>query len=153
MGRPLNKRFFGKEGVGPTASGNEIKVNFHNGSAVKEGYIVKQKGSKRFVVEEIGTGGTFTCTLATGKLPAALASGEMSISVQGADSETYGVSKIAGRKVTLAKPSATGSNALDGTSLKYALTGVAASGLVRMEEAGDDNTLSGTDDDDFTEDA
>ena len=88
MGRPLNKRFFGKEGVGPTASGNEIKVNFHNGSAVKEGYIVKQKGSKRFVVEEIGTGGTFTCTLATGKLPAALASGEMSISVQGADSET-----------------------------------------------------------------
>ena len=153
MGRPLNKIFFGKEGVGPTASGNEIKVNFHNGSAVKEGYIVKQKGSKRFVVEEIGTGGTFTCTLATGKLPAALSSGEMSISVQGADSETYGVSKIAGRKVTLAKPSATGSNALDGTSLKYALTGAAASGLVRMEEAGDDNTLSGTDDDDFTEDA
>ncbi len=153
MGRPLNKRFFGEEGVGPTASGNEIKVNFHNGSAVKEGYIVKQKGSKRFVVEEIGTGGTFTCTLATGKLPAALSSGEMSISVQGADSETYGVSKIAGRKVTLAKPSATGSNALDGTSLKYALTGAAASGLVRMEEAGDDNTLSGTDDDDFTEDA
>ena len=153
MGRPLNKRFFGKEGVGPTASGNEIKVNFHNGSAVKEGYIVKQKGSKRFVVEEIGTGGTFTCTLATGKLPAALASGEMSISVQGADSETYGVSKIAGRKVTLAKPSATGSNALDGTSLQYALTGAAASGIVRMEEAGDDNTLSGTDDDDFTDDA
>jgi hypothetical protein len=153
MGRPLNKRFFGKEGVGPTASGNEIKVNFHNGSAVKEGYIVKQKGSKRFVVEEIGTGGTFTCTLATGKLPAALASGEMSISVQGADSETYGVSKITGRKVTLAKPSATGSNALDGTSLQYALTGAAASGIVRMEEAGDDNTLSGTDDDDFTEDA
>ena len=63
MGRPLNKRFFGKEGVGPTASGNEIKVNFHNGSAVKEGYIVKQKGSKRFVVEEIGTGGTFTLSL------------------------------------------------------------------------------------------
>ena len=153
MGRPLNKRLFGVAGTGPTASGTEIKVNFHNGSAVKEGYIVKQKGSKRFVVEEIGTGGTFTCTLATGKLPAALASGEMSISVQGADSETYGVSKITGRKVTLAKPSATGSNALDGTSLQYGLTGAAASGIVRMEEAGDENTLSGTDDDDFTEDA
>ena len=153
MGRPLNKRLFGVAGTGPTASGTEIKVNFHNGSAVKEGYIVKQKGSKRFVVEEIGTGGRFTCTLATGKLPAALTSGEMSISVQGADSETYGVSKITGRKVTLAKPSATGSNALDGTSLQYALTGAAASGIVIMEEAGDDNTLSGTDDDDFTEDA
>ena len=153
MGRPLNKRLFGVAGTGPTASGNEIKVNFHNGSAVKEGYIVKQLGSKRFRVEEIETAGTFDCTLATGKLPAALTSGEMSISVQGADSETYGVSKISGRKVTLAQPSATGSNALDGRSIQYALTGAAASGIVRMEEAGDDNTLTGTDDDDFSEDA
>ena len=153
MGRPLNKRLFGVAGTGPTASGTEIKVNFHNGSAVKEGYIVKQLGSKKFRVEEIGTGGTFDCTLATSKLPSALTSGEMSISVQGADSETYGVSKIAGRKVTLAAPSATGSNALDGQSIAYALTGSAAAGLVRMEEAGDDNTLSGTDDDDFTDDA
>jgi len=153
MGRPLNKRLFGVAGVGPTAGGTEIKVNFHNGSAVKEGFIVKQKATKKFVVEEIGTGGEFTCTLTTGKLPAALAAGEMSISVQGADSETYGVSKISGRKVTVAQPSATGSNALDGTSLQFALTGSAASGIVRMEEAGDDNTLIGTDDDDFTEDA
>ena len=149
MGRPLNKRNFGT----PTAGGSEIKVNFHNGTAVKEGYIVKQKGSKKFVCEEIGTAGEFTCTLKTGVLPAALSAGEMSISVQGSDSETYGVSKITGRKVTVAQPSATGSNALDGTSLKFALTGSAASGTVRMEEAGDDNTLLGTDDDDFTEDA
>jgi len=153
MGRPLNKRLFGVAGTGPTASGTEIKVNFHNGSAVKEGYIVKQLGSKKFRVEEIGTAGTFDCTLATGKLPAALASGEMSISVQGADSETYGVSKIAGKKITLAKPSATGSNALDGLATAYVLTGSASAGVARMEEAGDDNTLSGTDDDDFTEDA
>ena len=153
MGRPLNKRLFGVAGTGPTAGSTEIKVNFHNGSAVKEGYIVKQLGSKKFRVEEIGTAGEFTCTLATGKLPAALVAGEMSISVQGSDSETYGVSKITGRKVTLASPSATGSNALAGTSLKFALTGSAATGTVRMEEAGDDNTLSGTDDDDFTEDA
>ena len=153
MGRPLNKRLFGVAGVGPTAGGNEIKVNFHNGTAVKEGFIVKQKATKKFVVEEIGTGGEFTCTLATGKLPAALTAGEMSISVQGSDSETYGVSKISGRKVTLAQPSATGANALDGTSLQFALTGAAATGIVRMEEAGDDNTLIGTDDDDLTEDA
>ena len=153
MGRPLNKRFFGVEGTGPTASGNEIKVNFHNGSAVKEGYIVKQLGSKKFRVEEIGTGGTFDCTLTTGKLPANLASGEMSISVQGSDSETYLVSKIAGKKITLSAPTATGSNALDGKSQAYALTGSASAGVARMEEAGDDNTLSGTDDDDFSEDA
>ena len=153
MGRPLNKRLFGVAGTGPTSGSTEIKVNFHNGTAVKEGYIVKQLGSKKFRVEEIGTSGTFDCTLKTGVLPAALTSGLMSISVQGSDSETYGVSKITGRKVTVAQPSATGSNALDGTSLKFALTGSAATGTVRMEEAGDDNTLSGTDDDDFTEDA
>ena len=149
MGRPLNKRNFGA----PTAGGSEIKVNFHNGTAVKEGYIVKQKGSKRFVCEEIGTGGEFTCTLTTGKLPAALTAGEMAISVQGNDSETYGVSKITGRKVTVASPSATGSNVLAGTSLAFQMGSAASAGVVRMEEAGDDNTLVGSDDDDFTEDA
>ena len=74
MGRPLNKRLFGVANVGPgAATGNEIKVNFHNNTAVKEGYIIKQLGSKKFVCEEIGTPGQFTCTLTTGKLPAALA--------------------------------------------------------------------------------
>ena len=154
MGRPINKRHFTTATVGATASGNEIKVNFHNGSAVKEGTIVKQKGSKRFVVEEIGTAGTFTCTLTTGKLPAALAAGEMSISVASTGPvETYGVSKITARKVTLVAPSATGSNALDGTSIAWHLNSAATATAVQMEEAGDDNTLVGTDDDDFTEDA
>lgn len=153
MGRPLNKRLFAKSGVGPTLAGREIKVDFHNGTAVKEGYIVKQKSTRKFVCEEIGTPGEFTCTLTTGKLPANLAAGEMSISVAGNDSETYGVSKITNRMAKLAQPSATGSNALDGESVKWALTGSAAAGIGRMEEAGDDNTLSGTDDDDLTEDA
>jgi len=53
----------------------------------------------------------------------------------------------------LAQPSATGSNALDGKTVQWALTGAAATGIGRMEEAGDDNTLVGTDDDDLTEDA
>tara|TARA_B110000495_G_scaffold7096_1_gene5211 strand:+ start:89 stop:550 length:462 start_codon:yes stop_codon:yes gene_type:complete len=153
MGRPINPRLFGAAGVGPTAGSTEIKVNFHNGTAVKEGYIVKQLGSKKFRVEEIGTAGLFDCTLKTGVLPAALSATEMSITVLGADSETYGVAKITGRKITLAQPSATGSNALDGESVQWKLTGSAASGIVRMEEAGDDNTLVGTDDDDYTEDA
>jgi len=153
MGRPINKRLFGASGVGPIAGSTEIKVNFHNGTAVKEGYIVKQLGSKKFRVEEIGTAGLFDCTLKTGVLPAALSATEMSITVLGADSETYGVAKITGRKITLAQPSATGSNALDGESVQWKLTGSAASGIVRMEEAGDDNTLVGTDDDDYTEDA
>ena len=153
MGRPLNKRLFGKAGVGPTASGNEIKVNFHNGTAVKEGYIVKQKGSKKFVCEEIETAGEFTCTLTTGKLPAALTAGEMAISFKMDDGETYGVSKIAGRKATLVAPSATGSNAYDGKSVPWNFSTSTSDGAAQFEEAGDQNTLSGTDDDDFTEDA
>ena len=149
MGRPLNKRLFGA----PTSGGNEIKVNFHNGTAVKEGYIVKQKSSKKFVCEEIGTSGEFTCTLTTGKLPAALAAGEMSISFKMDDAETYTVSKLSGRKATLSAPSATGSNAYDGKSVAWNFSTSVADGAAQVEEAGDDNTLIGTDDDDFTEDA
>jgi hypothetical protein len=149
MGRPLNKRLFGA----PTAGGNEIKVNFHNGTAVKEGYIVKQKGSKKFVCEEIETAGEFTCTLKTGVLPAALSAGEMSISFKMDDAETYTVSKIAGRKVTLSAPSATGTNLYDGKSVPWNFSTSVADGAAQVEEAGDDNTLIGTDDDDFTEDA
>jgi len=152
MGRPLNKRLFTTAAGGATAGANEIKVNFHNGSSVVEGTIVRQKGSKKFIVAETGATDTeVTCTLVTGKLPAALTSGEMTISVQGADNETYGVSKITGRKVTVVAPSATGSNALDGQSLAWDFA-AASSGKVKIEEAGDDD-VANTDDDDFTDDA
>ena len=152
MGRPLNKRLFSTAAGGATAGANEIKVNFHNGSSVVEGTIVRQKGSKKFIVAETGATDTeLTCTLVTGKLPAALTSGEMSISVQGADNETYGVSKITGRKVTVVAPSATGSNALDGQSLAWDFA-AASSGKVKIEEAGDDD-VANLDDDDFTDDA
>ena len=152
MGRPLNKRLFTTAAAGATAGANEIKVNFHNGTSVVEGTIVRQKGSKKFVVAETGTADTeITCTLVTGKLPAALSSGEMTISVQGADNETYGVSKITGRKVTVVAPSATGSNALDGQSLAWDFA-AASAGKVKLEEAGDDD-VANTDDDDFTDNA
>ena len=154
MGRPLNKRLFGVANVGPgAATGNEIKVNFHNNTAVKEGYIIKQLGSKKFVCEEIGTPGQFTCTLTTGKLPAALAAGEMAISFKMDDEETYTVSKIAGRKVTLSAPSATGANAYDGKSVPWNFSTSLVDGAAEVEEAGINNVLVGTDDTDFTEDA
>ena len=150
MGRPLNKRFFGPA----TADCNEIKVDFYNGAAVVEGYIVKQLGSKKFRVAAIGTPATtYDRVLTTGKLPATLTGTEMSISVKGDDGETYGVSKIAGRKVTLAQPSATGANALDGTSISWNFTASDGDYAVEVEEAGADDTLIGTDDSDFTEDA
>ena len=154
MGRPLNKRLFTTAAGGATAGANEIKVNFHNGGAVVEGTIVRQKGSKKFVVSETGAADTeHTCTLTSGVLPANLTSGQMSISVQGNDNETYLVSKIAGKKATLSAPSATGSNAYDGLTVPWNFATSTSDGAAQVEEAGDDNTLSGTDDDDFTEDA
>ena len=152
MGRPLNKRFFAKADVGPTAAGEEIKVNFHNGSGVKEGFIVRQKGSKRFVCSALDVQDTeHTCTLTTGKLPSALAAGEMAISFKMDDGETYTVSKIAGRRVTLSAPSATGTNAYDGKSTPWGFGNYTDQAMI--EEAGDDDVAGNLDDDDFAEDA
>ena len=137
----------------PTAAGNEIKVNFHNGTSVVEGHLVKQKGSKKFVVAEIGASDTeYTCTLTWDDLPANLAEGEMSISFLMDDSETYLASKVAGRKVTLAAPTSTGSNAYDGKSVPWNFDANTGDGAAQVEEAGDDDA-AGSDDDDFTEDA
>jgi len=152
MGRPLNKRLFADATTGPGA-GDEIKVNFHDGAGVKEGFIVKQKGSKRFVCSETGVSDTVhTCVLTTGKLPSALAAGEMSISFKMDDEETYTVSKISGRKATLSAPSATGSNAYDGVSVAWNFATSLVDGAAQVEEAGADD-VDNTDDDDFTEDA
>ena len=77
----------------------------------------------------------------------------MAISFKMDDAETYTVSKIAGRKVTLSAPSGTGANAYDGKSVAWNFSTSVADGAAQVEEAGDDNTLVGVDDDDFTEDA
>ena len=139
MGRPLNKRYFGDATTGPTAGANELKVNFHDGVSVKEGFIVRQKGSKRFLCSETGTADTtHLCTLTTGKLPAALVAGEMAISMKGSDNETYGVSKISGRVATLVAPSATGANALTNTRQAWGFSAPSA-GIAQVEEAGDDD--------------
>ena len=51
MGRPINKRNFAAAATGP-GSGNEIHVDFHNGTTNKTGFIVKQLGSKTFLCSE-----------------------------------------------------------------------------------------------------
>ncbi len=160
MGRPLNKRNFLAADGTPSSTENELKVDFNDGSA-KIGYIVKQKGSKRFVCSPIGASANTTklCTLVTGKLIGALAEGECMITVKAADNETYNVSKISGRVMTLVT-SAGGTaneNEFNGAKVSWNFTG--ASGLVTdtvrsviVEEAGDDDTIGDTDDTPFTED-
>ena len=120
MGRPLNKRFFGT----PTNAGNEIKVQFHNGAASVNGWIVKQLGSKKFRC----TDGTETkdCTLVD-ELTGAIAAGEMSITVKDDAGNAKQVIKIAGRKVTLDT----------GESIAWGMVDYnAVANQVEMEEAG-----------------
>ena len=126
MGRPLNKRYFGT----PTAGGNEIKVQFHNGTGSVNGWIVKQKGSKKFLCSD-GTD-TATCTLVD-KASAALAAGEMTITVDD-NGTARQVVKITARKVTMD----------NGSQIKWDFTGTGAT--VEMEEAGDDAAQTNADD-------
>jgi len=150
MGRPLNKRHFGE----PTAGGQEIKVNFHDGSSVVEGTIIRQKGSKKFVVAPLGADDTeSTCSLVWDDVPANLAAGEMSISFKMDDGETYLASKISGRKATLSAPTGTGSNAYDGQSVPWNFDANLADGAAEVEEAGETDDAASVTDDDFAEDA
>lgn len=134
MGRPLNKRFFGT----PTAGGNEIKVQFHNGTASVPGWIVKQLGSKKFRCTD-GTA-TVDCVLSTkdaGTLDDshALVPGlaEMSITVDDGGTARQ-VTKISGRKVTME----------NGAVISWDFTGTGDT--VAIEEAGDDDSLTNADD-------
>jgi len=137
MGRPLNKKYLGT----PTATGTEIKVQFHNGSASVNGWIVKQKGSKRFVC----TDGSVQklCRLAA-KASGDLLAGEMSITVKDDAAALFQVVKITARWVTLE----------DGTRKRWVWSNSTADGYVEMEEAGNDTTINagGTDEDDFEAD-
>ncbi len=135
MGRPLNKRYFGP----PTAGGNEIKVQFHNGTGSVNGWIVKQLGSKKFRC----TDGTAVkdCFLvdksaADGDTPAAVTAGEMTITVKDDAGALKQVTKISGRKVTLDT----------GTTIAWNFSAATDDAAVEMEEAGTADDFTGADD-------
>jgi len=141
MGRPLNKRYFGA----PTAGGSEIKVQFNAGNGSTPGYIVNQKGSKRFNVSNAGGTDTGLCTLVD-KASADILEGEMTITVDD-NGVARQVTKIAGRKLTMD----------NGNQITWDFTGTGDT--VQMEEAGTgidagvdtilgtvDDTLDGADD-------
>ena len=136
MGRPLNKRFFGP----PTVDGNEIKVQFHNGTGSVNGWIVKQLGSKKFRC----TDGTVVkdCFLvdkqaADANTPAAVTAGEMTITVKDDAEAPKQVTKIAGKKVTLDT----------GESIAWGMAAYGAvANQVEMEEAGTADDFTGADD-------
>lgn len=51
MGRPINKRWFGATGLGTgtgLVTGNNLPIRFKSNGTVYEGYILSQKGSRKF---------------------------------------------------------------------------------------------------------
>ena len=54
MGRPLNKRFFGDAG---------IDVKYNDGDGVADGVIVKQTGTRTFVIADNSSADEVECTL------------------------------------------------------------------------------------------
>ena len=123
MGRPLNKRYFGT----PTAGGNEIKVQFYNGTTSAAGWIVKQLGSKKFRCTD-GTN-TKDCTLVNAA-SAALTAGQMTITVDDNGTPKQ-VTKISGRVAQLEGT---------GPKVKWDFTGTGAT--VQVEEAGSETVIN-----------
>ena len=93
MGRPLNKRLFGAD------ANDNLKVQFYNGTASVPGYIVKQKGSAKFVCKD-KDGNTATCFLVD-KASADLAEGEMTISLKYDNGTVQQITKISAHNVTI----------------------------------------------------
>lgn len=130
MGRPLNKRFFGE----PTAGGDQIKVQFHNGTASVPGYILRQRGSKKFVCSD-AAGVTAVCVLVD-KAAGDLLAGEMSITALNDSNDDIRVVKIAGRRMT----------GNDGASYPWNFSGSLSDGAAQLEEAGTDASMTGATD-------
>lgn len=89
MGRPVNKSFFGQEGIA-------CKAKINSGAAA-DGFIVKQTSTREFIVDVQGE--QFPCILVP-KPAADLAIGEMSIDVMNAIGEIVQVEGFKGRVLT-----------------------------------------------------
>ena len=94
MGRPLSKQQL----FGANAS-NNIKVQFHNGTASVKGYILEQTGSKRFKCSDVN-GNTAVCYLVD-KASADLAAGEMTITLKFDDNTVQQAVKITRHRVSV----------------------------------------------------
>jgi hypothetical protein len=128
MGRPLSKQqLFGAN------DNNNIKVQFHNGTASVKGYIVEQTGSKRFVCEDVN-GNTATCYLVD-KASADLAEGEMSITFKYDDGTVQQATKISRHKATFN---------YDGSvqSMPWSFDTSTSDGYWQIEEAGGSTAMS-----------
>lgn len=104
MGRPLRKDVNGVDVIGTNVGNSGAVVRFYNSSLRTDGVIIKQRGSKSFVVARRGDIGT-TANYVTGVLKNGTPSayGEMQLIAYlagGADASAVNVAKITKRIVT-----------------------------------------------------
>ncbi len=132
MGRPLSKQqLFGAN------SSNNIKVQFHNGTASVAGYILEQTGSKRFKCAD-ADGNTAVCYLVD-KASADLAAGEMTITLKYDDDTVQQAVKISRHRVSVV---------YDGSlqSFPWNFDTSTTDGAWQIEEAGTNTSLAGNTD-------
>ena len=175
MGRPLNKRRFADAVIGPLGSleqsdtekvfQREIKVNFHNGTEIVEGFIVKQMATRKFKVSAVGADDTVYTRILTGGVdPAALTGDQFTISFKMVDEhdfyEVYTCSKITQYRAVLTKFNEDGSNYYHNKQVRWEFLKAAEaspyyqtpsrSGIAQIEEAGINDVIDG-DGNDFLE--
>jgi len=90
MGRPINKRNFGK------GTGNQLKTKFKVGGTEYEGYILSQRATRRFRVSSMNDAVTGFCTLVD-KNPGELDNGDMVVVVKLDDGTVGRATKIFNR--------------------------------------------------------
>lgn len=118
MGRPLNKKYF------VTGPDLDLKVQAKIGSAAAgPGFIVRQRGSKRF---EVTVGGNTGICVLVDKAIADLAAGEMTLNARNTGGNLKQIVKISAHKATLD----------DGTVVAWDFA-AATGGKVEMEEEAD----------------
>jgi hypothetical protein len=123
MGRPLNSRNFGDTATG----GNQISVTADVGAGAGAGFIVKQKGSKRFLCDVGGT--ELVCALVTG----APGVGEVRITLADSAAGTYYASKISGRTCTV--EAGTGAQFSTGDKVAWNTTGAVLDTSIEITNA------------------
>jgi len=137
MGRPLNKRLFGDN------LKNNIKVQFHNGLNSVRGYIVKQKGSKRFLCED-ENGNTALCKMVM-KDSASLQPGEMSITFKYDDGTVRHAYKITAHKISI-NPATNANTTVGMRSQGWTFATSTVDKKWQVEEAGTNAAMAGATD-------
>ncbi len=125
MGRPINKKYFGAN------AGSNFKIHFNNGTTGVVGFIVKQKGSKKFLCQS-AAGVRAICHLVD-KAQANLLPGEMSMTVKLDNGVTGRVTKITAHRLTV-----------NGASYTWGFSASTTDNKAQVEEAGTSTTVIST---------